>query len=107
MLASVGASYINGLVSAIQGILSFIPLTQVSLTSAGNYSAYLAYSPWYFGLIPDIRLTVSNFQLDYKFGHLVPVFATIQPPSVTVDPAPFAFLAAPSLNASPALGQPE
>ena len=43
--------------------------------------------------------------LDYKFGHLEPVFATIQPPAVTVDPAPFAFLAPPSLDASQVKGQ--
>ena len=88
-------AYVQGLVGSIQSILSFIPMTSVSLSAAANFSASYVWDPftWFFGIIPAVQVTVGTFQLDYKFGHLEPVFATIQPPAVTVDPAPFAFLA--------------
>ena len=82
-------------------------MASVSLTSAANFSASYVWNPftWFFGIIPAVQVTVGTFQLDYKFGHLEPVFATIQPPAVTVNPAPFAFLAPASLNASQVKGQ--
>ena len=78
----------------------------MSLTSYGNISARLVWNPFDFGLLPAVLWsTLGSFVLDYKFGHLVAQTATIQPPAITVDPAPFAFLAAPSLDASQIRGQ--
>ena len=47
----------------------------------------------------------SNFKLSYQVGHLEARSRLIQPPSVTVDPLPFAFLAQPSLDASAIKGR--
>ena len=48
---------------------------------------------------------VSTFRLSYQVGHLEARSRLIQPPSVTVDPLPFAFLAQPVTDASAISGR--
>ena len=73
---------------------------------AADFSARLKWESFFqFIFDPKIELTVGDFQLMYKFGHLEPRSKLIQPPNVTVDPLPFAFKEARSLDASQIRGR--
>ena len=67
----------------------------------GTISAYLDWNVFdFFDLFPYVLVTVSSFQVSYQIPTIQYVTRTIQPPSITVTPAPVALVAPPSIDAS-------
>ncbi|HSO01728.1 MAG TPA: hypothetical protein VLS46_04325, partial [Gaiellaceae bacterium] len=102
-----GASVVRDFVLHLQRVLlMFNRFVEVEAPIAANFSARLMFESFFqFIFNPKIEITVGDFQLMYRFGHLEPRSKLIQPPDVTVDPLPFAFKEARSLDASQIQGR--
>src|SRR6185312_2234393 len=100
---AVATSLANQFVSALRtNLLRMNPYALVTTTSLSGFSARLRYDNFFsFIFSPKVEITISDFDVQYQFGHLEPRSRLIQPPSITVDPLPFAFHADPvyDLNA--------
>ena len=102
---AIASAILHSYVATLSALLSLSSLTSVSLTSIGGASASFAWDANSFLFLPAVQLTITGVVLDYRVGKLEQQTALIQPPSITVDPAPFAFLAPASLDASQVKGQ--
>ena len=69
------------------------PLLRVDAPTVGNVSARLRFAFLPFLFNTNVEITVGTFALNYEVGTVVQETKLVQPPTVTVDPAPFAFQA--------------
>ena len=96
-----GLSNPNGAATALlDGAFGIVPGGIVNATWTGLGISY-DWNPFDFGnLLPHVNVTFFGLQVSYTIPIITFVTRTIQPPPITVTPAPVAIIAPPSVDAS-------
>jgi hypothetical protein len=100
-----GRSLAESYAAQVRAALATTPLTQVTTSAIANITARVVWNSRAFWFVPSVEATIGSFQINYRVGHLETRPKSIQPPSVTVKPAPFAFVADPVFDGSQIKGQ--